>query len=114
MINRDPFAVVIYTDWLPKIVNGGVTLFGFLIFIRPKYRNDYGLLQHELMHVRQGLRMLLYRFEKYRLQLELEAYREQLRWSIDKAADADIFAGYLAENYGLSISKDEARRLLFG
>ncbi len=110
MIHRDPWAVVTYTDRLPAFVKGGITLWRF-IFIRPKYRGDEGLLRHELTHVRQGWRMLLYPFPKYRLRLEVEAYREQMKWYRTNTV-VEIFAHYLVNDYGLKITLDEARRLL--
>ena len=107
MLIREPLSVVAYTDRLPAFVKGGITLWRF-IFIRPKYRGDEGLLHHELTHVRQGWRMLLYPFPKYRLRLEVEAYREQMKWCRTGAV-VDIFAGYLVSDYGLSISLEQAK-----
>ena len=110
MINREPWAVVTYTDRLPAFVKGGITLWRF-VFIRPQYRDDAGLLNHELTHVRQGWRMLLYPFSKYRPQLEVEAYREQLKWCKSSVA-VDIFADYLVRDYGLSLTTEQAKALL--
>lgn len=110
MIHRDPWAVVTYTDRLPAFVHGGITLWRF-VFIRTKYQGDDGLLQHELTHIRQGSRMWLYPFPKYRLQLELEAYREQLKYCRTSVA-AGIFADYLANDYWLSITTEQAKAAL--
>lgn len=110
MLIKNPLSVVIYTDRLPSFVKGGITLWRF-IFIRPKYRDDLGLLHHELTHIRQGWRMLLYPFPKHRLRLEVEAYREQMKWYRTSTV-VEIFAHYLVNDYGLNITLDEARRLL--
>ena len=60
------------------------------IVISPKYTNDKGLLDHELTHVRQwyrtfGFHSWLYKNKKkYRLNAEVEAYKEQLKSYPDK------------------------------
>jgi hypothetical protein len=108
---------VIYTNnnWLIPKKYAGVTRL-FLVFIRPQYRNDVGLLQHELTHVRQFYKIpligaYLYRFSrKYRLHCELEAYREQLKHY--QQDHSWLFAGYISKKYNLDISIEEAHRLL--
>ena len=89
---------------------------GPLIFIRPAYRDDKGLLEHEKVHRRQwlrtlGLHSLLYLFsEDYLLRAEVEAFREQLKHYPD---DRRVkFAWLIAENYNLDITPDEALILL--
>jgi hypothetical protein len=90
---------------------------GPFILVRPENQNDYALIEHERVHVRQWWRMplihqILYRFSKsYRLKAEVEAYRRQLEIETQMV---DVFAGYLANNYGLGISELEARQLLRG
>lgn len=85
---------------------------GFLIFIRPEYRNDKGLLEHEKVHRRQwlrtlGLHSLLYLFvEDYRLHAEVEAFREQARHYPEDRMPR--FAQLLASNYLIDITEDEA------
>ena len=57
-------------------------------FIRIReYKDDEGVLRHEMTHVKQFYRMLLIfhpflylLWPWYRLQSELEAFREQLKW----------------------------------
>lgn len=88
---------------------------GPFIFIRPEYRNDRGLLEHEKAHVRQfwrtlgfhGLLKLVSR--RYRLACEVEAYRKQLEYS---PQDLRHFARFLATKYGFRLSTDQAVRLL--
>ena len=113
-------AFVFYTDrFVPKRF-GGVT-YGIFVFIRKKYRNDRGLLEHELVHVKQfyrtlGLHALLYSlWKRYRLRSEVSAYRVQLSYPPaleDPERYRDLFAGFVAQKYGLSITKEQARELL--
>jgi len=87
---------------------------GPFVFIRPEHRGDTGLLSHELTHVKQWYKNpafgLFYRFsKKFRLNSEVQAYREQLKHSPNSV---DLFAQYISEKYDLDISVDEAKRLL--
>lgn len=89
---------------------------GPLIFIRPKYRDDVGLLAHEQVHVSQwfktlGLHPLFYRLSKrYRLWSEVQAYREQAkRYPDDRRL---MFAVSIAANYKLSVTTEQAYELL--
>lgn len=118
-----------YTDNLIPADSAGCTR-GPVIFIRPKYRNDIGLLRHEECHVRQwlrtlGLHSILYLLsKKYRLKAEVEAYREQLKWTgfrSDRLPDyyINLYAGWLAapgwtDGYDLQdiVTKEEALALL--
>lgn len=85
---------------------------GPIIFIRPEYRGDRGLLEHEKVHRRQwlrtvGLHSLLYLFvEDYRLHAEVEAFREQAKHYPDDRMPR--FAQLLASNYRIDITEDEA------
>ena len=87
----------------------------WIVKIRPKYRDDAGLLAHELVHVRQWWRLLilhpiLYAWSKrYRLRCEVEAYREQLTYC---SANRDLFGYSIASRYGLEITAEEAAKLL--
>lgn len=106
-----------YTDLLVPKRFGAYTV-GFLIFIKTKYKNDRGLLEHEKVHVRQfwrsfGLFGIAYKLSNhYRLKYEIEAYKEQLRYSKNPEHSKDVFAEYLATKYDLPISKEYARSLL--
>lgn len=106
---------VFYTNWLIPAKSAGCARLMF-VFIRPEYRDDRGLLEHELMHVRQFYRSPLthgirYRLsQRYRLACEVEAYREQM-----KHADRDLsglFGLFISRDYGLDVSLGEAQRLL--
>lgn len=100
--------------FIPKWAAGCAN--GPLIFIRPKYKDDLGLLAHEKMHVWQwyrtfGVHSLLYLFsKKYKLAAEVEAYKEQAKHYTD---DRSLrFAGFIARDYGLNISVEDAYKLL--
>lgn len=106
---------VIYTNRFIPSRYSGFTL-GPLILIRPKNRDDVGLLEHEKVHVRQfwrtlGLSGIGYMFSKrLRLKAEVEAYREQLKhYAVDRKP---LFAHYLATKYNLGITQEEALLLL--
>ena len=106
--------IVFYTDRLIPQQFAGYTR-GPVIFIRPEYKNDKGLLEHEKVHVRQfwrtlGLHGPIYKFSKsYRLKCELEAYSVQLRYSPNSA---DVFAKFITEKYDLDITQAEAKEAL--
>ena len=106
---------VIYTNRFIPAIYAGRTI-GPIIFIRPEYKSDTGLLEHEKVHVRQfwrtlglfGIPYLL--SKKYRLKYELEAYKEQLKYyTTDKK---QLFAQHLATKYDLNITQEEALKLL--
>ena len=85
-----------------------------VVFIDPNYIGDKGLLEHELVHVKQFYRFpfhgLLYKFNSwYRLKCEVEAYKKQLEFNPSKL---DTFAGYISERYNLKISRKEVLLLL--
>lgn len=106
---------VIYTDRIVPAPFAGYTI-GPLIFIRPAYRDDAGLLAHELVHRWQWFRTLalhsvLYAASRrYRLAAEIEAYREQATHYADDRRP--LFAHFIAERYGLGISTAAAMRRL--
>lgn len=101
------------------------------IFIRPKYRDDEGLYQHELMHIKQwafvtlvsalllaavylplvcasvAVHALLYlAVPKYKLMCEVQAYKKQLRYYPDDRTVT--FARFIANHYNLSITESQA------
>ena len=105
--------MIITTRFIPRGFDA--MALGPVILIRPECKDDTGLVAHERVHVRQwreswGMfwpRYLLSR--RWRRDYEVEAYREQLKYS---PHCLDLFAGYLARNYRLNISLDQARSLL--
>ena len=102
---------VIYTDRLIPARFEAYAV-GPIVLIRPRRIYDRGLLEHERVHVRQfwrtlglcGLGRLLSR--SYRLRCEVEAYREQMKWS--EKDRAPLFARFLVENYGLFVTYEQA------
>ena len=136
MFRLKPLCWVVYTDDMPERFGGYAS--GPCVKIRPKYLDDRGLLEHELVHVRQFWRSLgveifisnVYTMprllklwgifgdvealvnasKKWKLRLEVEAYREQLKhYATDNTF---LFAGFLVTKYGLDISVEEAMKLL--
>lgn len=104
--------MILYTNIMPRRF-AGYTI-GPLVLIRPGYKADVGLHAHEAVHVAQfwsnPLMGLFYMFsKKARLRYEVEAFRAQLNLSPGRE---QRFAGFLATNYGLELSTDEALALL--
>jgi chorismate mutase len=91
--------------------------YGPVILIRPAYREDRGLLEHELEHRRQwlrsfGLHGLLYLLsDRYKLWAEVAAYKRQLIYSPGRERR---FAEFIATRYGLSVSVEEVEGVLIG
>ena len=111
--------LVFYTDalqeWQAGCANGPV------IRIRPAYKGDEGLYQHELTHVKQwvltlGMHPLLYlTVRRYRQWAEATAYREQMRYPDAKGGSLslDNAAARLAgPGYSLGITVEHARNIL--
>ena len=111
---------VSYSDNLPEWVGGNCSypwypMFGTCkITIRPKYKDDLGILNHEICHAKQYGRKffhgLMTKFSgKYRYECELEAYTEQIKaynyTSIDQAM---WIVDALCNKYNLKISRDDA------
>jgi len=108
-----------YTDEMPA--NAGGYAKAWFVRVRPKYKDDKGILFHELYHVgrwwKYGLiGLLLYKFtQKWRLNEEVGAYREQLKYAPATSNPGyyrDMYAGFIADNYGLDVSKGEVLKLL--
>jgi len=111
--------IIIYTNKLPA--NNAGCANAFIIRIRPDKKGDRGLLEHEKCHVEQwwstfGLHSVLYLIsKKYRQGAEVCAYRAQLQYppaSLDVKRYRDIYSIFIANDYGLPISKGEAVKLL--
>lgn len=117
---------------------------GPLIKLRPKYKDDNGLKEHERTHVRQWyfcltvglivsvmltssvspslwplfglapfLHQLLYKFVRpYRCWCEVQAYRVQI--AVGGYVNNDFAVAALVEKYGLGLSADKAKALLYG
>lgn len=113
---------IIYTDDLPKGFAGRceypLNPFGkCTIKIRPKYKNDKGLLEHELTHVKQWeklnfIHVILYELnEEYRYRCELEAYKAQIKeYNYKDIRDAMWIVEALTKKYGLEISASKVMK----
>lgn len=85
--------------------------YGPLVKIKKSYKDDVGLLEHELTHSRQFYRYLgtwglFYLSAKFRYKFEFEAYKVQLSFAGEGERDrlADKFAVFICTKYGLSDS----------
>jgi len=93
---------------------------GFFIFIRPEFKNNIGLLEHEKYHRKQfiktfGLSSILYKFSKsYRLKSEIKAYKVQLSYNKPEEIEAKrkLYAKYISEDYNLNIMFGKVYELL--
>lgn len=110
-------AIVIYKDSLVPKKFGGVTRL-FFIFLREKYKTDQGILEHELVHVRQLYRTLFFSSliyplsKKYRLKCEVEAYQKQLSYYANKTDSLRWMSNAISTKYKLNITVAEAYRKL--
>lgn len=94
----------------------GMTVSPGLILIRPEYASDRPLIAHETVHAAQMTKHGTWRFwwhyitdSKFRLEMELEAYRVQLAMapqSLERVATA------LSSRYFLNITNAQAVSLL--
>jgi hypothetical protein len=119
MENKMKYYSLKYTDDMKEGTGGYAK--AWFIRLRPKYREDKGILEHEKCHVRQwfftlGSHSLLYLLVKpYRLWAEVQAYREQLDWPpalLDRPKYLDLYAGFISTRYKLDITKEEAKKRL--
>ena len=112
-----------YTDrFIPKDSSGCAR--GPVILIRPAYRDDIGLLEHEKVHRWQwirtmGLHSFLYMLsKKYKLSVEVEAYRKQLEYPHAHSVEhrRKLYALWLSlpepEGYGTLCTQAEGITLL--
>jgi hypothetical protein len=109
---------VIYTNAMDNKYGGYCKYYPFRceISLRPKYKDDKGILEHEKAHARQygrlfwihsGLGMVS---GWYRLLIELEAYREQVKaYSYKSSKEYEWIVRALRDKYRLNISENEIR-----
>jgi hypothetical protein len=104
---------VFYSKLVPPSAAGWAP--GPFVIIRPEYKEDAGLLAHELVHVEQFWRrpythIPMYLASKaYRLACEVEAYKVQLEYN---PRQIHTFARFLATSYMLGITEEDALRHL--
>lgn len=108
--------MIIYTNYFIPPQHHACTR-GPIIFIRPEYKDDAGLLAHEKVHVRQwwrtlGLHSFLYLFSKeYKLRAEVEAYKAQAEY-VQGHDPMPTYAHFIATKYNLNTTEEEALALL--
>ena len=112
------YPLTFFTDNLAE-GQGGVAN-GPIIRIRLKYKDDQGIYQHELTHVKQWfatltLHSLLYLWRPYRLWSEAQAYTKQMLY-LDRNGARLLLDGAAArlagKSYDLGITVDEAKVIL--
>ena len=103
--------LVIYSDALvPKNFAGWC--YGFLVVIKPEYKSDEGLYEHEYTHVQQFYKSFFTMWLWYelsdtkRLRYEAEAYANQVKYG----ADINHMAWLLSTKYDLDITVDQAKK----
>lgn len=112
--------MIFYTDkFVPEKAAAVTTM--FLTFIRPKYKDDIGIHEHEKVHRKQfyrtlGVHTLLYIFfDNYKLKSEIEAYQKQLEFPpaiYDYEKYVNKYAKMISTGYGLNVDhKDVLNRL---
>lgn len=108
-----------YTDRTLQDWQGGATR-GPVIVLREKYRNDEGIYQHELTHVKQWFLTLFtfglwYSISKtFRANAEAQAYAKQMQYPDDKGGSLslDLAAFRLWHDYELDWPIDRVRALI--
>ena len=109
-----------YTDDLPEWVGGRCEYpvfpyFGLgtcIIKIKNKYKNDKGLLEHEIEHANQyrnnWFHAIKYKFDRnYRFESELNAYKKQvLEYKYRQVSQCYWIIEALHSKYYLGISRD--------
>lgn len=102
---------VFYCTWFMAIHAG--KSWNLFVQIHPEYKDDEGLLEHELTHCRQFWRTLWFHAlrywldKTYRYQAELEAYKKQLAIT---PGNAHRFAVFIATRYNLPVTEMQAYR----
>jgi len=90
--------------------------YGFFIRIKEDYKDDVGLLEHELQHIRQfyrtlGLHNLMYKFsDRYRYNSELECYRIQLKYATYYEQTLSRFVKLLMTRYNLKLNETSVEK----
>ena len=110
---------VVYSDKeLPSWMGGFCRhkVFSNYIQIATKYKEDEGILRHELTHAKQygnlfWLHLLLSNFDRYILYIELDAYREQIKaYNYKNQEDyLWIIETLISEKYGINIDYNKVK-----
>lgn len=108
---------IFYTDKFVQKNHAASTRVCF-IFIRPQYKDDFGLHEHEKLHVAQFWRLpilhgILYSLsKKYRLNCEVDAYKEQLKYCENQEYSIELFSDYISSKYGLTVNEEDIKKQL--
>lgn len=109
---------IIYSQTLGRGIGGKCSYnpFSATIKLHPKYKDDKGILEHEKAHARQygrlfwvhsGLGMVS---GWYRLLIEIEAYRSQVKaYSYKSKQEYEWIVTALCDKYRLNISENEIK-----
>jgi len=108
--------LIFISNWMPKKFSGYHV--GCLVLIRPTHKEDEGLIQHELTHVKQNIRTLGWSGIKqiwnknHKLNRECEAYAVQLQHvpANQYKTIHTRFVNYMYTKYNLGMSKNFIRR----
>ena len=108
--------LIFISNWMPKRFSGYHV--GTLVLIRPDYKDDEGLIQHELIHVKQNIRTLGWSGIKqiwnknHKLNRECEAYAEQLKYvpANQYKTVSTRFVNFMYTKYNLGMRKNFIRR----
>jgi hypothetical protein len=113
-----PYIIIPISTFIPK--RFAAFVFGFIIFVRPSYKDNIPLIEHEKVHVRQfwrtfGTHGLWYQFnKKYRLRSEVEGYAVQVkkREELGMSPRFEDYAGFISTHYNLDITTEQALEML--
>jgi len=109
-----------YTDKTLKDWMGGATR-GPVIVLRPEYRDDEGIYQHELTHVKQWFLScatlgLFYMFSSWcRARIEAQAYAKQTHYPDGKNGHLTVDrAAYMLSKpeYKLGLTQEQCKELI--
>jgi|TARA_B110000444_G_C18734154_1_gene544754 hypothetical protein len=108
---------IFITNWLIPSKFAGYHI-ATLALVRPEYKEDEGLIQHELTHVKQNIRTLgvsgirQYFDKNHKLDRECEAYATQLMYVPHNQKDVmrTRFVNFMYTKYDLGMSKNYIRR----
>ena len=107
-------AFIFYTNFsIPKKKFMAITRYMF-VFIRPRFRNNRCIVEHELQHVRQVYRtfflwpFIYFLSKKKRLEYEAEAYAKQVICKGGHDRFIRAYARLIAALYDLDVSPAQA------
>ena len=113
---------IIYDDKIPELLSftkdqdfAGITM-GNKIYIKNQYKDDRGLLEHELVHVKQYIKRfpfhswLYTNWNWYRCRSEVSAYKKQLKINKEDGKEnyIELYSDFILTKYDIkNYSKEE-------